>query len=80
MGDPGLPDDWGMSFSNCPRCDARIHASEGGCGRCAQETEEAVEAVGVLNQTGGELMAEGKFEEAARLFEESATVARALQA
>ena len=31
-----VPDDWGNYYSNCSRCNSRVHASEGGC-QCWEE-------------------------------------------
>lgn len=42
MGDPRLPDDWASYNRTCPQ-GHRYHLSEGGCGDCEADYEDAVD-------------------------------------
>jgi methionyl-tRNA synthetase len=44
VGDPGLPDDWGMYYGTCSTCGGRYHAS--GCETCRCEEEGECETCG----------------------------------
>jgi len=37
VGDPGLPDDWGMYYGTCSTCGGRYHASGTETCRCQDE-------------------------------------------